>query len=208
MQELSKLFGSVERVKVIRFFLANAEAEYDIDEIDAKLHIKKEKLKDELLELEKSSLIIRKKEIFDVQIESKNKIKRGVKEFICYSLNKNFRFLSSLRNFMFDFQNANLGVLEERFKAIGRLKLLLVSGVFVNDDKARVDILYVGESIKEKFRDKLLEDLSIETGVDLKIMILDLEEFEYRYKMYDRFLRDILDGNKNVVVNKMTGYNV
>ena len=53
---------------------------------------------------------------------------------------------------MFDFKNANTDVLYDRFKAIGRTKLFIVSGVFLGEDKSRADIMYVGEGIKKKCR--------------------------------------------------------
>jgi len=35
-------------------------------------------------------------------------------------------------------------------------------------------------------------------------LIMDIEEFNYRYKMFDRFLRLILEGKKIVVVDKLS----
>ena len=205
MQELSKLFGSTEKVKLIRFFLGNENGLYDVDEIEEKLKIKKEKLRDDILDLEKSELIIKSKERFSVEYESGNAIKSGVREYTCYTLNKKFRFLKSLNELMFDFKNANRDVLLDRFKAIGRCKLFILSGVFLDSDKSRLDILYVGEAIKSGLADKVVAELGIEVGKKLNIHILDLEEFNYRYKMYDRFLRDLLKEDNEVLINKMVG---
>ena len=205
MQELSKLFGSTEKVKLIRFFLGNENGLYDVDEIEDKLKIKKEKLKDDILDLEKSELIIKSKERFSVEYESGSVIKSGVREYTCYALNKKFRFLKSLNELMFDFKNANRDVLLDRFKSIGRCKLFILSGVFLGSDKSRLDILYVGEAIKSGLADKVVAELGIEIGKKLNIHILDLEEFNYRYKMYDRFLRDLLKEDNEVLINKMVG---
>lgn len=204
MQELSKIFGSIDRVKLIRLFLANEGEVFDSIELEDKLKIKKEVLRHELAELEKSELILKTKEKFDVEVESNGKVKKDIREYVCYGLNKDFRFLNSLTALMFDFKNSDLKNLEDRFKEIGRAKLLLVSGLFLQDQKARVDILYVGEAIKEKSLAKTLSDINTETGMSLNILVLDLEEFDYRYKMYDRFLRDILEGNNKVLINKIS----
>ncbi|MDQ5957198.1 MAG: hypothetical protein QG614_173 [Patescibacteria group bacterium] len=203
MQELSKLFGSVDRVKLIRLFLSKQDEIFDVEELENVLKIKKEVLKSELSELEKSNLIIKSKEQFTVEIENNGKIKQDVKDYICYGLNKEFRFTETLSELMFDFKNSDLNNLEDRFKEIGRTKLLLVSGLFIQNDKSRADILCVAESIKEKTLAKTLSDINIETGLKLNILVLDLQEFEYRYKMYDRFLRDILDGESKVLINKI-----
>lgn len=208
MQELSKLFGSVEKVKLIRFFLANKDGYFDMEEIEEKLSantpLKKEKLREELSDLEKANLIKRSKEKYDVQIETNNKVKNDIREYLCFSVNKNFRFLKALENFVFDFQNADLDVLTEKFKTIGRTKLFLVGGVFTGDEKAKADILYVGESLKTKVAEKIVNEIEVETGKKLNILILDIEEFEYRYKMYDRVLRDILKSDSSVLINKIS----
>ena len=207
MQELSKLFGSSERVKLIRLFLNNPEMMYDIDEIEEKIKVKKEKLKIELFELEKSELIIKSKENFSIEYQSGSSIRSGTREYTCYKINKKFRFLQALSSLMFDFKNANHDVLLERFKSIGRCKLFILSGVFIQDDKSRLDILYVGEAIKNNLADKVVAELAIEIGKELNIHILDLEEFNYRHKMFDRFLHDVLDSKKNIIlVNKLSSF--
>jgi hypothetical protein len=221
MQELSRLFGSAERVKLIRFFLSNFDKMYDIDEIEEATKIKKDILKTELSDLEKGLLVIKSKQRFAVEYEdtqkdtnfksdktaNKNKIikasKTTVREYTCYELDIKFRFLDSLYKLMFDFKNANRDVIVERFKPVGRCKLLILSGVFIDSDKSRLDILYVGEAVKDNIAKKIVEDINIEVGHKLNIQILDLEEFNYRYKMYDRFIRDILNENNEVLINKL-----
>jgi hypothetical protein len=63
--------------------------------------------------------------------------------------------------------------------------------------------MYVGEGIKKNVADKVISDLRAELGRELDIVIFDLEEFNYRYKMFDRFVRDLLAGNHVKIVNKL-----
>jgi hypothetical protein len=205
MQELGKLFGSEERVKIIRLFLADTDDFFLPEEIAKTTKIKEELVKKELIILEKSGLLKKIKEKYALGDEdTKNTKQIKIKEYICYTVDKNFRFLSALSGLMFDFKNANKDVLLERFKTIGRTKYMMLSGVFTGDEKSRCDILYVGESIKKNIADKLMLDLQAEVGKKLNILILDIEEFDYRYKMFDRLVRDSLKDNKIVLVNKLS----
>lgn len=204
MQELGKIFGSEERVKIIRLFLADINDFFLPEEISKVTKIKEELVKKELIILEKSGLLKKIKEKYALGDEdTKNTKQIKIKEYICYTVDKNFRFLDALAKLMFDFKNANKDVLLERFKTIGRTKYMMLSGVFTGDEKSRCDILYVGESIKKNIADKLILDLQAEVGKKLNILILDIEEFDYRYKMFDRLVRDALKDDKIVLVNKL-----
>ena len=204
MQELGKIFGSEERVKIIRLFLGDYNDFFLPEEISKVTKIKEELVKKELIILEKSGLLKKIKEKYALGDEdTKNTKQIKIKEYICYTVDKNFRFLDALAKLMFDFKNANKDVLLERFKTIGRTKYMMLSGVFTGDEKSRCDILYVGESIKKNIADKLILDLQAEVGKKLNILILDIEEFDYRYKMFDRLVRDALKDDKIVLINKL-----
>lgn len=187
MNELEKLFGGTEKVKIIRMFLSHPDTLLQVEDVVKSTKLKSDKIRKELNVLVAANLLIKSK-----------------KERVCYKLNSNFRFIDSLSGLMFDFKNANRDALYDRFKTIGRTKLFLVSGVFTGTEKARVDVMYVGENVKKSAADKTLSDLRAELGMDLNIVILDLEEFNYRYKMFDRFVRDTLSGEHVKLVNKLT----
>ena len=203
MNELEKLLGSQEKVKLIRMFLANRDTLFQVEDIVKLAKLKSEKVRKELNNLIAANLIIKSKErMAKLPANSKSK-KLAIKEYTCYKLNPSFRFINSLTDLMFDFKNANTDVLYDRVKAIGRTKLFIVSGVFLGEDKSRADIMYVGEGIKKNVADKVISDLRAELGRELDIVIFDLEEFNYRYKMFDRFVRDLLAGNHVKIVNKL-----
>jgi hypothetical protein len=126
-----------------------------------------------------------------------------VKEISGYKLNTSFPHNQALKELLFDFQSLDKKELVTRFKLIGRIKLFVLSGIFIGDTKSRVDILIVGEGIKRQKAEKILESLSAELGRDVVYSIMDVEEYEYRYKMYDKFLRDIIDMPHERVIDKM-----
>ena len=125
------------------------------------------------------------------------------KEVTGFKINAEFPHTQALKDLLFDFKSLDKKALAERFKATGRIKRFIVSGIFLDEPKARVDILIVGESINRQKAEKVFESLSSELGREVVYSIMDTEEYEYRYKMYDKFLRDIVDMPHEVVIDKI-----
>jgi len=72
-----------------------------------------------------------------------------------------------------------------------------------NYDNSVADLFIVGEDIhKEKLR-KFLRALEAEVGREVKLSIMDKEEFDYRYGMFDRFVRVLLEGPHEKIINKL-----
>lgn len=205
MLELEKLFGSSEIVKLIRFFVAHPDRVYEVDEISEHTKIKTANFKLELNDLVASTLVIKSKERVVVQkpATKNKKATTSSKEAIVYKLNNSFRFLETLSDFVFDFKNANRDVLFDKFKNLGRTKAFVLSGVFTGTEKARTDILYVAEALRTSAVEKVVSDVRAEIGKPITITVLDLEEFNYRYKMYDRFIRDAINESHETIVDKL-----
>lgn len=192
MDSLSKIFQSNNgeiRLKVLRFFLVNQKEYSSIEDLEEKTKVKKDKLRKELLLLTNANFI-------DKYIDNK-----GTNLF---KLNENFEYKDSLFELVFDFYNMNRNVLVDRLKKIGRIKLFYFTGVFVNDIDSDIDILLIIDNVKPKEMNKVVSDINATFANKLRILIMDIEEFNYRYKMFDRFLRLILEGKKIVVVDKLS----
>jgi hypothetical protein len=134
---------------------------------------------------------------------SGKKVYSKVKEVNGYKLNVAFPHNQALKDLLFDFQLLDKKELASRFKSASRIKLFIVSGVFVGQSKSRVDILLVGEAIKKPKAEKVFEALSAEIGRDVVYSMMDVREYEYRLKMYDKFIRDIVDGEHETVIDKL-----
>ena len=61
----------------------------------------------------------------------------------------------------------------------------------------------MGDDInKEKLR-TFLKALEVEVGREIKLSIMDKEEFDYRFGMFDRFVRVLLEGPHEKIINKI-----
>jgi hypothetical protein len=126
-----------------------------------------------------------------------------IKEVNGYKLNTLFPHNQALKDLLFDFQSLDKRELASRFKLVGRIKLFIAAGIFIGDTKSRVDVLLVGEAIKRPKAEKVFELLSAEIGRDIVYAIMDVEEYEYRFKMYDKFVRDIVEMPHETVIDKL-----
>lgn len=203
MELLARLLGGNERVKIMRFFLYHDELIVSGSDIADKTKSKATVVRKELAALTSIGFIEKKKGKTFVSGRG-GKAASKMKEVTGYKLNPLFPHNQALKDLLFDFELLDKRELANRFKPVGRIKLFVVSGVFLGVEKSRVDILMVGESMKKPKAEKLFEALSAELGREVVYSIMDVEEYQYRYKMYDKFVRDIMDMPHEKVIDKLT----
>ena len=203
MELLIRLLGGAERVKIMRYFLHHEDSILSPKDISEKTKSKSMLARKEIALLTSIGFLEKKRTRAVVNSGSGRKSSSRVKEIIGLALNKDFPHNEALKELLFDFQSLDKKELSARFKQIGRIKLFLLAGVFVGDGKSRVDMLIVGESIKRPKAEKVFEALSAELGRDVVYALMDVEEFEYRFKMYDKFIRDIIEMPHERVIDKL-----
>lgn len=189
MDSLAKIFQSNNgeiRLKVLRFFLVNDKDTFNIDDVEFNTKTRRDALRKDLLFLAGAGFLDRKVE----------------KNVSVYRLNPNFEYREALYNLVFDFKNLDKKIILDKFKKIGRIKLFSLSGVFVEDTDVEVDVLVVADILKQKEADKIVSDLNAIFASKLRVLIMDLEEFNYRKKMFDRFLHLVLDSQRITLIDK------
>ncbi len=205
MEILEKLFGSNARVRLMRLFLMNPEMVFERTEILRRSRVNAAAVRKEIRLFEDVGLIkkrnILKMDAEDVPVKKKKKTltKKSVQG---YGLNTAFPFLVPLRGLVTEIALGKQD-LAARFKNIGTVKLVIVAGIFIDDEDSRVDLLVVGDKLKKPNLDMTIKKLEAELGKELRFGVLTTEEFTYRLGIYDKFIRDILDYQHLVVINKL-----
>ncbi len=125
-----------------------------------------------------------------------------------YGLNEGFDFFEELRDLVLKPSPAETDRLAKRIMALGRIKLAVVAGIFVSqpDDttyETPADLFIVGDDIERGKLTKFLKSLEAEMGTEIRFGIMDADEFKYRYEMFDRFLRVLLEGPHRKIINKL-----
>lgn len=199
MQILEKLFGSSSRVKIIKLFLFNPEEHFEVADVSKKAKVTKSETRKELKRLEEIKLV--KKRVFYREVELKSGLKK--KKLQGYILNKDFTYLNHLKSLLINtvpFKHKDVG---KRIAKIGKLKLLAVSGIFIQDDDSRIDLLIVADDVRDRSLKNLISTLESEVGKELRYAVLGSQDFKYRLGICDRLVRDVFDYPHQVVVDKL-----
>lgn len=203
MEILAKLFGGVTKVKLMRLFLFNQDKAYTFSEIVERTKSQKREVKRELFELVKIG--ITKKRPIVRELQSKRGKKIHIKKIhdTGYFLDHKFPYLQSLKNLLITVSLHADEVLMKKFASVGRIKLFIVSGIFIQEWDTRVDLLIAGDSLNLSKLDNVIKSLESEVGKEITYSAFETSDFEYRYGMHDRLIRDIFDFPHTILINKL-----
>jgi hypothetical protein len=176
MEILEKILGSRARVKIMRLFLLNKSRGFKNKDIVKRSRVNPDIVRRELKVLASVSFI-----------------KRRSLASLDWYFNSFFKYTREFEDLLIRSGTLSKESILDNFKNIGRVKFLVVSGVFIKNDDSRVDLLIVGDKLKKTGIEKGVRKLEAEIGAELTYAIFDTKEFIYRLNMYDKLVRDILD---------------
>jgi len=189
METLSKLFGSENKVKMMRLFLFNPEKVFGTVEVAERINAEPSKLRKELLNLEKMGLVKRRA----------GKV-RGGQGFV---LDSQFVYMQQLANFLINIEPLHPKEIVKKITKLGSIKLIIIAGVFIQEPESRLDIMIVGDNIKKALLENTIKILESEIGKELKYTYFTTDDFKYRLSMCDKLTRDMLDYPHKKVLNKL-----
>ncbi len=199
MEILDKLFGSAAKVRMMRLFILNPNQQFSVDEIVARTMTHEKEVRVELSLLEKIDLVRRRTISRKENPESLRSKKTQV-----WMLNPKFIYFDELKSFLV---NANLiknSELIKRLGRVGKIKLIVLAGVFLNQlDESKLDLLVVGDEIRRASFENIVKSLESELGKEVKYAFFATADFVYRLNMYDKLIRDLLDYPHQVVLDRI-----
>ena len=175
MEILEKILGNAARVKIMKLFLLNRGKGFKNKDVVKRSRVTSSAVRREIRLL-----------------ASVNFIKKRSPSSEEWFFNPLFKYASELEELLVRSDTINKETILSNFKNIGRVKLLIVSGVFIKSSDSRVDLLIVGDKLKKGKIEKGIRKLEALIGVELEYAIFDTKEFIYRLNMYDKLVRDIL----------------
>lgn len=180
MEILGKLLGSPARIKIMRLFLLNKGKIFDIKEIEKRSLVKAPAIRKELKLLSSVDFI--------------KKRQAG------YYFNSTFKYEKEFESLLVSSDSLNTDTIPLLFKKVGKIKLLLVSGVFIKNKDSRIDLLIVGDKMRRSKIEEGVKKLEAEIGIEITYAIFEYKEFIYRLSMYDKLVRDILDFPHKIII--------
>ncbi len=203
MDTLSIIFGSQNKVKLLRLFLFNDNTVFDLDDISVRAKVDKKALKKEMISLEKIGCI--KKKDFNKEVTKKIKDKevKVSKKFKGWTYDLNFHYGDALRHLFSLATVSSHDDLTKRISTIGRIKFFVVAGVFIQDPESRVDMLVVGDSLKIPRLESMIRQMEAEIGREIRYSAFETPEFMYRMSLFDKLVRDVIDFPHKTLINKL-----
>ncbi|MBI2039009.1 MAG: hypothetical protein HYT22_01885 [Candidatus Niyogibacteria bacterium] len=194
---LSELFSDT-RIKVMRLFLHNPQELLGSEEAAERSASDRTAVEKEIRVLARIGFLQTAGKGTKARVGVQSASKR-------WALNSDFELLRPLRALLMKEAPLSNTALLKRFDAAfgGRLKLAVLSGVFLDQDNARTDILLVGDGIRRTPLERVVRSIEADFGRAVNYVYFTSEEYEYRIKMSDRFLRDILATPHETLVNRM-----
>ena len=117
-----------------------------------------------------------------------------------WSFNPTFKYEAEFEDLLLGSDILSQEAILDNFKKVGRLKLLIISGIFIKSRDSRADLLIVGDRLKRGRIEEGIRKIESELGGELTYVVFDTKEFLYRLDMYDKLVRDILDYPHEVVL--------
>lgn len=203
IQILEKIFGSSSKVKIMRLFLFNKETPFDVADVSERASVKKDAARKELLNLEKAGLLKKKTFVKETVKKLKKGDKVTKKKVKGWMVNPKFPYLRPLQNFLIHINPLKHKDVLNRISSVGKVKLVIVSGVFIQELESRVDLLVVGDNINNSRLTNAVKAIEAEIGKELRFATFTTDDFEYRHGMMDKLVRDILDFPHERIVDKL-----
>jgi DNA-binding transcriptional ArsR family regulator len=195
---LGKLFGSTARVKILKLFLLNPDTSYYIRQIARHLNLQISAVRRELENLENLELLESRQGEDDEEGMNEKGNKNDRKY---YQANRQFILFNEIRELIIKAQILCERDFTDKLKKLGNIKMLILSGLFINDSQAPVDMLIVGNFNTDKVA-KLVRTLEEELVNEVNYTVLSEDDFHYRRQVTDVFLYSVLEGKKIVVIDE------
>jgi predicted transcriptional regulator len=199
---IDQLFGSKTRVKLLQLFYSNPNRSFYVREITRKIDEQINSVRRELSNLLSIGII--------VSDTTNNRL--------YYEVNQKFEYFSPLTEIFGNGEKAMAAQTaasavaagqpdtqataeQGGIKSIGNIEIAVYTGQFTRDDSPGVDVFLVGD-INQARLSKFMTDLETKEGKELRYTQMSLNDFQYRKQIKDRFVANILQAKKQVLIDK------
>jgi hypothetical protein len=188
---IEQLFGSKTRVKLLQLFYSNPNRSFYVREITRKIDEQINSVRRELSNLLSIGII--------VSDNNNNKL--------YYEVNQQYDFYEPLAAIFGGASKSQVAAqpiadvdYKDELKPLGRVDLALYTGQFTRDESTGIDALFVGD-INNHALQKYITELEAKEGKEIRYTVMSLVDFKYREQVKDRFLSNVMDAKKQVLVD-------
>ena len=198
---LEQLFGSKTRVQLLRLLLNNPHQPYYLRELARQLKTQLNSIRREMSNLEALGIVkVATLPSAGPSSQPPQQIKKSSKKY--YHVDTSFTLYPELKSLIIKAQL----LLEQDFireiEKSAKVKLFMLTGIFVGMEESATDMLLVG-SINRQRLAGLIKRFEKELSREVNYTIMSPQEFKYRQDITDRFLYDILEAKKIVIIDEL-----
>lgn len=193
MEAFEKIFGSAARVKLMKLFLFSPNDMLTRAEAASRARVSQREAQGELRLLLRVGVI--KEKVVVREDDGRRRKATG------YMLNPDFAHAAAFRD-LFLSVSVDRRAVAKRISRHGKVQLIVAAGLFQNDQDGRLDLLVVGDDLKDRALKTTIADLEAEIGRQLRYAIFPTADFRYRMGMCDRLVRDIFDYPHEVLLDR------
>lgn len=201
---LEQLFGSKTRLKLLRLFLNNPTQPYYLRELARTLKTQLNSVRREVVNLEKIGIVKSVEMPAEPVISTQGKKKKekgGAKKY--FLADTEFILYPELKGLILKAQLLLERTFVSKIEKISSIKLFILSGIFVGIEDRATDLLIVGKVNKNQLT-KIIRDFERELNRSINYTVMGYPEFKYRQDITDKFLYDILENRKIVIIDKLS----
>lgn len=191
---VEQLFGSKTRVKLLSLFFNNPGRPFYVREITRKIDEQINSVRRELANLLSIGLVS----------------SDGSNNRLYYEVNPKYEYYEQLRSIFttMPMKSSDPVVKEtreedkiiKRLRSTGSISFAFLTGSFSRESRTNIDIFVVGDVNKARLA-KVVADLEKEMGRELNYSALSPEEYQYRLSLNDRFVSNVLEAKKIVIID-------
>ncbi|MDD4477185.1 MAG: hypothetical protein PHY40_03445 [Patescibacteria group bacterium] len=197
---LEHIFGSKTRIKLLRVFFRYPAKSFYVRELSRAIDAQLNAVRRELGNLEKVG-IIESAPAAETEGDLVEDIKRSRSKY--FRLKKDSLIAPEFKSLL---EKAELleeqEIIDELKNNGGKIKLMVLSGVFVGEDDAKTDLLLVGEALKPLVISKLIKKFEELFDKTLRYTIMPKKEFSERRRYGDKFIYGIFEGKHRILVDE------
>lgn len=194
--KLEQMFGSKTRARLLALFLQRPDEAFFVRELTRKIDAQLNSVRRELKNLADLGIVLEK--VGDKKLSKKLSEKKKY-----YSVNTDFILYEDLRSLFQKVQILLKQNLVQEIEGMGRIDYFAFTGRFVDATEIPTDILIVG-SIKQADLEKMISKFEGEMPFEVNYTMMSKDEFMDRKQVADRFLFSILNGEKVVMIDRIS----
>jgi hypothetical protein len=206
---IEQLFGSKTRVKLLQLFYSNPNRSFYVREITRKIDEQINSVRRELSNLLSVGIITsdanNNRLYYEVNQEYEyytplSIIFGGAKESI-KSKTKKPEKTKDVTEVAKTIEAPPEHPVAKAARGIGRIDLAILTGQFTRDELSGIDVLLVGD-INPTKASKFISQLEESENKELRYTVIPLDNYQYRVQINDRFISNVLNSKKQVIINQ------